>query len=429
MSERELSFQTSSRGTSFERLFVVIVLLFAAGAFSSLWTVPGQTQKVSGMFLMQVLWMLVYLCTIFLFFRRCEQPSRTFFSGWPLVAMCAFAMVSTLWSAAPGLTLRRSVALTLTLLFGVYFASRFSVKEQLRLLAWTFGICVVFSFIFGALGLGNSVDGGGGILGWYGIFDQKNGLGESMVLSALVFHFWRRVEPESRHLAYAGFIGSVGLIALSRSMTSVVVFGLLMVLLPYLRWTARKPVRWMIAGIVFLVGVGTVTLIYVATHMEQVTGLLGKSATLTGRIQIWILSTVVALRRPWLGYGFNAFWLPTERFTQQIWHVMHWQVPHAHNGFIELWLELGAVGVGLFLLAFLYYTVKALLHLRRGGEAAGWPLVFLVYLFLNNLTETNLLSRNTIFFILLAATAMATQRVRRLEPAKVDVSVVSESPA
>lgn len=411
--------------TRVEGFFVVLVLLLAAGAFESLWVVPGQTQSAAGVLLMQVLWAVIYTLTLYLFLRHCEKPFRSFVSEWPLIVLCMFAMVSIFWSQAPGLTFRRSVALLLTLLFGIYFGSRFSSKEQLRLLAWTCGICIFFSSIFGLLGLGTSVDAGSGVPGWYGIFDQKNSLGRIMVLSALVFLFWKRTAPEHKGLANTGFLASVVLILLSRSMTSVLVLVLLLALLHYLKWTLRKGVRWMIAGISFLVLTGTASLFYVATHLQEVTGLLGKSATLTGRIQIWILSTVMALRQPWLGYGYNAFWLPNEWYTARIWQVAGWNVPHAHDGLLELWLELGIIGAGLFLLVFVYYVLRGVASFRQnlGAGAAAWPLIFLLYLFLSNLTESSLLSRNSILFVLYAATAVATQQKEDDAPVRAGAAV------
>jgi exopolysaccharide production protein ExoQ len=397
-----------------ERTFVVLVMLFSAGAFASAWTVPGQLQSAAGMIIMQVLWILVYIVTLYLYLRHCGQPIQKLFSEWPLVALCAFAMLSTFWSQVPGLTFRRSAALILTLLFGIYLGFRFGLKEQLRLLAWACAICIFFSFIFGALGLGNAIDSGEGVLGWYGIFDQKNALGRMMVFSALVFLSWKTVEPQHRRLANAALLGSVVLIALSRSMTSIVVLALLMILLPYLRWAARRSERWMVGGILFLTAVGTSSSFYVATHLDQVTGLLGKSATLTGRVQIWILSTVMALRRPWLGYGYNAFWLPNEWFTVRIWQVLGWKAPHAHNGFLELWLELGLVGAGLFFLVFVYYVGRGITFLarHRAEQSTIWPIAFLFFLFLSNLTETDLLVRNNLFFILFVALAVTTKVYR-----------------
>jgi exopolysaccharide production protein ExoQ len=348
--KREQTSHPAALPNSGEKCFVVLVLLLSTGAFSNL-RVNGPIlvqQMGGGIAAMEVLWLIVYLVTIVLYFRCCVRPLRGLLAVTPFFVLAAFAFASASWSQDPALSVRRSLALGLTVVFGVYFASRFTLKSQFRLLAWTFAICIIFSFFFQLLGLNPDV----GTPGWYGIFYIKNELGRVMVLSALIFLFWMRVEPEHKRMGGAGFVGSLALVALSRSMTSVVVLFLLMVLLPYLRWTLRKSVRWAVAGIAFLLIVGTSSVIYVVAHLEEITGFLGRSPTLTGRVPLWILSFVMALRRPWLGYGFNAFWLPDNMYVQKIWNLLRWQPPHAHNGFLELWLELGLVGAALFLLVF-----------------------------------------------------------------------------
>ena len=131
-----------------EKAFVVLVLLLSLGAFLNL-TINGpiETQNM-GMLGMQILWSFLYVVTAVLYFRHCDIPVRTLFVVSPLITVIGFAFASVLWSQAPGLTLRRSIALALSLLFGVYLASRFSQKEQFRLLAWALGVCIVFSFLF-----------------------------------------------------------------------------------------------------------------------------------------------------------------------------------------------------------------------------------------------------------------------------------------
>lgn len=414
-----------------ERLFAAVALLFSTGAFLNLGIVPGEVPSGAAGVVSLPVTGLIYLITLFLLIRHCKGFVTVFLREWPLVALAGIAMASALWSQVPATSFRHGVGLLFTFLFGTYLAMRYSLRDQLRLLAWALGICVVFSYVFSLLGLGTSVDAGLGVSGWYGVFGQKNGLGEMMVLSALVFLFWKRAEPEHKWLANAGFFGSIVLIVLSRSMTSVLVFGLLMILLPYLRWAARKSTGWMVAGIVLLAGVGTASLLYVVTHLPELTGLLGKSATLTGRIQIWIVSTVMALRRPWLGYGYNAFWLPDKWYVQRIWTLLGWRVPHAHNGFLELWLELGLCGLGVFLVGFIVYVWRALRFLvERVGPEATWPLAFLAFIFLLNITEVTLLDRNSIFVVVYTVVAVSTSPhlLRARSPAVASVRI-QESPS
>jgi exopolysaccharide production protein ExoQ len=391
-----------------EKAFVVLVLILALGAFANLAiTGPIETQNM-GMVWMQALWSFLYVITLILYLRGCARPLRRLFIVSPLVAVVAFAFLSVFWSQDPALSLRRSMALALSLIFGVYFASRFSQKEQLRLLAWALGFCIVASLFFELLGLNPSQ----GFPGWYGVFDIKNELGQAMVLSAMVFGFWKKVEPKHGAVATAGIVASVILLALSLAITEFVVFAVLIVLVPYLRWALRMGRRGLAWGVSVLLLACTLTIFYAATHLEEVTGLLGKDPAMTGRLPLWIVAGVMALQRPWFGYGFNAFWLPDQTYTPRIWRLLTWMPPQAHNGVLELWLELGIVGTVLFLVVFAYYFAKAAKFLRYNSEpAAAWPIAFLIFLFLSNLTTAFFLSGNNIYFILYVglATTMYTQ--------------------
>ena len=49
---------------------------------------------------------------------------------------------------------------------------------------------------------------------------------------------------------------------------------------------------------------------------------LGRSATLTGRTRIWQMSLDNIAQRPWLGYGFGAFWRPGEVEARTMWQIL-----------------------------------------------------------------------------------------------------------
>jgi exopolysaccharide production protein ExoQ len=405
-------------------MFAVVVLLLALGLFQNL-AITGriETQNM-GMVGMQILWSFLYIIMLGFYFGSCVRPLRNLCVVSPLLLMLGFVLSSALWSQDAWLTLRRSIALVLTLVFGVYFASRFKVREQFQLLAWSFFVCIVFSFFFELLGLNPDEE----VLGWYGVFGVKVELGRNMVLSALVFLFWGRVDPKHSALARAGFLASVVLVLLSRDMTSLVVLVFSLILLPYLRLALRRSLLWATSGIVFMLVVGTLLMFYATTNLEKLTGWLGKDPMLTGRLPLWILSTTMALRRPWLGYGFNAFWLPDETYTQRIWHLLGWMPPQAHNGVLELWLELGIIGTGFFLAVFVYYVAKAVTFLRQSSEpAAAWPLIFLIFLFFVSLTEAEFLASNSATFILFVAVAATVSN--RAKNARVESRLVTRKPS
>lgn len=98
----------------------------------------------------------------------------------------------------------------------------------------------------------------------------------------------------------------------------------------------------------------------------------------SGRIPLWEACMQYVGRRPRLGYGFNGFWTP--RHIEEISATQGWTVPVAHNGYIELLLSVGIVG----LLLYTYQLGSTWKILRRAYRANPDPftrfyLVLLIY--------------------------------------------------
>lgn len=69
--------------------------------------------------------------------------------------------------------------------------------------------------------------------------------------------------------------------------------------------------------------------------------------TLSGRIPLWKKSLEFASERPFLGYGYDAFWVP-ERL-ESLSEVLGWGITGTHNGYLNLVLGTGVIGAGLFI--------------------------------------------------------------------------------
>jgi exopolysaccharide production protein ExoQ len=83
---------------------------------------------------------------------------------------------------------------------------------------------------------------------------------------------------------------------------------------------------------------------------------LGKDPTLTGRLLIWRAVLSPISKSPVLGFGYSAFWLGTRGESVNIVLATGYRnLANAENGVLQLWLELGIVGV----LIFLYTLVQA----------------------------------------------------------------------
>lgn len=394
----------------FERALVVLALLLAAGAFMTLVDTPKLAASQGGVLATQTVWLLIYLVVFGLLCRHCPGFLSQFFKEWPFVGFLALAVLSTLWSDDPPVTFRRSIALCLTVMFGFYLAKRFSLKEQLNLLSWVCGICIFFSFPFGLFNIGGVLQVIPGA--WHGIFGHKNVLGRVMALSVLVYLVLAKVEPERRWRNRLGILAALILLALSRSATALVVAAMMFILFP-LTGILRKSFGKAVAGMTLVMAVGAVALFWAFTHLETFTDALGRGVSMSGRLELWILCVVMALRKPWLGYGYSAFFLGTNGPSFRVWKALGFPAGHAHNGFLQVWLQLGLVGVAFLILILVLYIIRATFLVRRTDHPESvWPLMILVFCLLYILTEVTIPAANGIFFILFTAAAFAASPLR-----------------
>jgi O-antigen ligase len=193
---------------------------------------------------------------------------------------------------------------------------------------------------------------------------------------------------------------------LSGSSTTIVVLGAAAILTP-LYVLLGGQIHLAIAGgsAALLVAGVAVTLFLV--DPSRVLGLVGRDATLTGRTQLWLAVAAFIAMRPWLGHGYQAFWFGEEG-TADVKDMAGWAGASAHNGFLDLALALGLVGLALFALKFLISAGKASVNLRRARGLEGiWPLAFLAYFFLYNITETSVLIPTDILWAVYVGTCLS----------------------
>jgi O-antigen ligase len=404
--------------TWLEYAFVTVILLLLTGAFMNLFISPEQQlDPGEGMPGMRYIWAAIYAGVYFLWRRHCRDSFHFLLEQRAILLLTALAIASAAWSDSPATTLRRCIALVGTLLMALYFANRFRLRRQLEILAGMFGACLVLSFVFGALHLGHSVDGLEGV--WIGIYAQRNELGTMMVFASLVFLVWGQFREEMRRVSWILVAAAFWLIMLSGSITSILAFGVLLcsiALIPIIRRHERTG-KLLIVLLIVSMCAGW----WLGTSLETLTATVGRDATLTGRTELWGASLLFGLDRPLLGYGYNAFWLGLEGPSEEIWQIVGWAAPSAHNGLLEIWLDLGLAGVAIAIWSFGSSLRKAYQIGRHSAQwQLAWPLLFLVILFVMNLTESTFFEGNSIYWFLYVVTALNLARIGRSSPRTVN---------
>jgi exopolysaccharide production protein ExoQ len=101
----------------------------------------------------------------------------------------------------------------------------------------------------------------------------------------------------------------------------------------------------------------------------------------------------MALERPLLGYGYGAFWLGERGPSARVWAVT-WDAVHAHNGYLDLWLQIGVIGALLGISLVLVILIRTARQMR--GPATNKVVyelgfLFAVYILVGDITRTTLL--------------------------------------
>lgn len=379
--------------------FTIVVLFLGTGAFISLLMDSSNPDAVTdGSLLTQFGWSLIYIAVLVRAAPLRREILRTVKANKSLLFLVLFAILSMIWSADAGLTIRRGFAVLATTLFGLDFAVRYSIREQVRMFGIALGLAVAISVVVELCfhGLVPTVDTAYPDA-WNGAFVQKNDFARFVVLAGiLVLMRTRKVV-----VAIGVVAASVGLILLCHSKTALVVFAAMLLLLRVFRLRRRGP-KPLIAGVVGVLIVSA--LLSVVVDLDSMAGLLGRDATLTGRTNIWGLALESVAEKPLLGYGYSAFWNVAPE-ADRISNILHWKVPHAHNGFIDLTLQLGLVGLALFLLVYVIAVRRATaLACSDPDEEAMWPLAYLAFVVLYQVTESTIFVGNTILWMVYVAT-------------------------
>ena len=319
------------------------------------------------------------------------------------------ALASFLWSDVPDLSLRKSFAVVQTSYFGLYVASRFSLKQQLQLLGWAFGIVIILSTLFTLAFPAAAIEAGANAGAWRGPFTQKNLFARLLVLGGTIFLLLALDSRRHRWLLWGGFGLCVGLIFLTGSKTALLLMLLSIVLLPLyrsLRWKGTIVVPVVITAI--LIGGSIATLII--GNWENLLLAFGRDATLSGRIGLWEAAIEKILAHPWLGYGYQGFWHEGGEATT-IWASEGYKPPHAHNGFINLSLDLGLIGLFVFLSTIAINYIRAISWLRLGKTSIElWPICYITFFFMYNHSENTIIEHNSIFWTLLVTIALSMRR-------------------
>src|SRR2546425_693243 len=333
----------------------------------------------------------------------------------PILAFFFYCAVSVFWSDYPDVAFKRwTKALGNLVMVLVVLTDPDPSAAVKRLLARSGFLLIPLSFLL----VKYYPDLGRGYTPWIwtpyyvGVATDKNGLGTVCLVFGLgslwrfleTFHSGKRPRTTGPLIAHGAILAMVlWLFGKANSATSLgcLLTGGILIALTSRRGFALRPAA------VHILVVGIVSLSLFGLFLDSDSGLaqaMGRDATLTGRTELW--GKLLGMTGDsWFGAGFESFWLGERAVS--LWKYHWWHPNQAHNGYLEVFLNLGGLGVALlsFVMAWGYRNVVGSLH--RDPELGRLKLAFFVVALLYNLTEAAFKVMHPVWIIfLLAVTAV-----------------------
>jgi exopolysaccharide production protein ExoQ len=301
-----------------------------------------------------------------------------------------------------------------SMLFGTYLAVRYQPMEVLRMLAWALALTLLLScaIVLAWPSRGVMISPYEGA--WRGVFTHKNDLARMMLLNIVAVLVLLGSAQRYRKLLWIDLVASVIVLVEAQSATAFLCAMILGASAVMLAVCLRRP-RYAPAVLALL----PVLALAAWLSVDAVLAALGRDLTLTGRTGLWQALWPMIEARLWLGYGYQAFWIDPNGPAAVVWALAGWQAPSAHNGYLDLWLGLGLVGIVIFAAVFLQTLIRALRLARTvEGPRTYWTLLFLAMFLAYGFSEIVFMQQNDLFTVLFVIVALhsrlgAGRQVRR----------------
>lgn len=325
----------------------------------------------------------------------------------PMLALLSLPLVSVFWSVGPSVTMRRAIALLLAMTVAYVLAIRFTPRQQILLLGRIMGALTLLSLVAGLAMPGLALMPGETAL--RGLFTHKNVLGWAASLT-VALGIAARMDPLPRmrkmglRLVLIGIAGVLLSTSATGLLASITALGTAGAVRSISRRQGTARLLMLLLFLVLAIALAALLTLGLVPLLE----FMGKDATLTGRVPLWRDVDAQIAQRPLLGYGYGAFWDYGNPGVWQIWANQGWQAPHAHNGFRDLLLDSGLLGLGLFALV----TAIALgqgLALASAAPEEGWifPIMVIVMSLVLNMSESTLMKQGDLYWVLFAAAVVS----------------------
>jgi O-antigen ligase len=342
-----------------------------------------------------------------------KQPLQYKFTYWPLAIMLVWFFISCSWGVDPFVSFKRAMQQLIVIYITFCALSMIGPQRLFDALRWALITSLIICWISMPLtpaAVHPPSESDKALIGaWRGFFFHKNIAGAVMALCFIVCgNSW--IDKRKWYYALFAVMAFVFVIGTKSKTSLALCVGMLAISNIYRALSDNTQKR---AILLLMLGFGMVGFLalYIA-YQPAIERLFADPTSFTGRVSIWRVVFDYLADHPFLGSGFGGFWQvgansPAHDYLNQQFQML---TAHSHDGYLEIWVTTGPLGLALLLLSFLALPAYWFLTgSTRENQTLMVP-AFAIWVFVmyQNLLETSFFDKDRqVWVIFLAAIATA----------------------
>jgi exopolysaccharide production protein ExoQ len=351
--------------------------------------------------------MLEMLAVMVLCFRNIDWGEFVRRNRWLLI-LYLFMGMSVIWSGFPMVSFKRWIRTIGDLLMVIVLITEIDFTSAIvRLIrVWSYlliPLSVLFVKYYRHLGV--SYDSSGAFEMWIGVTTHKNSLGQLVCVSAffLAWIFFSRAFKTRLFdipvMLLALWLLNGSKTATSRTSLTVFLVGTAILLLVKLAGTNARLIRNVALVLVFGFLVGNVLTQHFARAdlVPYIVASTGGDPTFTGRTFLWDELLKIGEERWLLGAGYGGFWIGS--LGHQLWEIFSWRPGQAHNGFIDVYIDLGVIGLILLGIVCISTFRSMVRSIAFDSDWGRFRLVMFIMILIYNYTESSFIKPTSLLWV------------------------------
>ena len=375
--------------SSTTRLIQIFVPMGGGGA-----GVPSIEETISGNPVLRAVSTTLIAVGIILVLKKKNELKGLLRANRGILILYAYMLISIVWSDYPMVSIKRLIRLGGALLMAFIVASEddhHKAFEHIFRRYAAIGLAFSIYFIKTNRAIGYAI----GVHGEHfmaGIANHKNDLG-ILCLFALIFLSWRalRLWPSVNYFDGVLILIATYILIRARSMTALVLAMMGVAIIVGIKITKGNIKSLVIIVLVSLIVTSPILIVTMNSPSSEISGAFfsatGKDATLSGRIPMWRDLIRMGQGEILLGSGYESYWI---KHYNEIWAFWNFLPTNAHNGYVEVLLNLGLLGLAIAITV----VLRSLAFLGSKAYAsepyAHWFFVFIIMFIISNITEATL---------------------------------------